>query len=324
MKSDVKPLSYYALAVISLIAPLTAGDSVADTFPTTNEPGIGRQDWFGPPYIQFARKNSDTVLPGYTLGFTSYTHRFTSDFDKLPGDVSSDKFSIWSPIAALNKDKFHIAAWLGYSYTKYDTSVPNLLTTNALQSFSMPIAFFHDISDKWIWGAMVMPSYSGANSSSDNYSISVAAGVGYNHSECLELFAGAYYFNGFGENYVIPGVAFIWRPAPRWEAFILPPIGGISYSINDNWLVSLFGSYESPTWHVEADSDGPDRDITMPSLKLGLKAEYNLHKMLWAYAAAGYSVGQEVSIEDKDNNDLQPLSDIDASPFVEIGLNIRF
>ena len=325
----MKVILPFAIVVTGLIAPIFAGDSVSDSIAPVidSDTTAGQQDWFGPPYIKFARKNSDTLLPGYTVGTTSYTHRFTSDFDQSElGDVSSPRFSFWTTVAAFNQEEFHLFAWLGYGANKYETggnSVPNLLTDHTMQSLSMPIVFLHDISQKWLWGAMVMPSYSGTHSSSDNFSISVAAGVGYTYSPSLEVFAGVYYYNGFGDDLIIPGAAFIWRPAPRWEVFLLPPIGGVSYSVNEKFLISFYGQYDSPTWHVKADKNGPDRDIQMSGLSLGLKGEYHLGSYFWAYAGAGVTVGQELDIEDTDNHTLQN-SDVDMSPFIQIGLNARF
>ena len=43
------------------------------------------------------------------------------------------------------------------------------------------------------------------------------------------------------------------------------PIGGVSYSVNPNWMLSLYGEYDSPTWRVKADGSGPSRDISMTS-----------------------------------------------------------
>jgi len=329
--SFVKSLLPLALISVSLgaalTAPLLAGDSVAETIAPTTEATEGHQSLFGPPYIKFARKNSDTLLPGYTIGTSSYLHRFSSDFDKSElGEVSADEFSLWTPIAAFNKDEFHLLAWLGYDAIKYNVknnSSPNLLTEHTLQSISMPIVFIHDVSEKWLWGAMVMPTYAGTTGSSDNFAFSVAAGAGYTYSPNLELFAGVYYYNGFGDDLIIPGVAFIWRPAPRWEAYLLPPLGGITYSVTDKFIVGFFGQYDSPSWHVKSDNLGPDRDISMSGLRLGLKAEYHVGSYFWAYAAGGVAVGQTMEIEDTNNHTLQE-SDIDASPFVQIGLNVRF
>jgi len=320
----MKSILPLALVAAGLATQLHAGDSIVESTVPDAEASIGGQNWFGPPYIQFARKNSDTILPGYAVGTMSYTHRFTSDFDSLPGDISSDQFNLWTPVMGFNRDELHLFAWLGYGANKYDTSVPNLLTDHTMQSLSMPIVFIDDVSEKWLWGAMVMPSYAGTDSTSDNFSISVAAGVGYSYSSDLEVFAGVYYWNGFGDDLIIPGAAFIWRPAPRWEAFLLPPIGGVSYSVNENWLLSLYGQYDSPTWHVSADAMGPSRDINMSSLRIGVKAEYQMHKVLWAYLGAGVSMFQQLEVEGTAFNNTLQKSDIDVSPFVQVGLNVRF
>jgi opacity protein-like surface antigen len=304
-----------------------AGDSVAESLsPATTDQEM-TQSIFGAPYIRFGRKNSDSLLPGYTIGTSSYLHRFTSDFDKSQlGDVSVDEFSLWTPIAAFNKDEFHLFAWIGYDALKYNVgnnSIPNLLTEHTLQSVSMPILFLHDVSEQWLWGALVMPTYAGAQSSSDNFAISLAAGAGYTYNPDLTVFAGVYYYNGFGDDLIIPGVAFIWRPAPRWEVYLLPPIGGITYSVTDRFLIGLAGQYDSPSWHVKSDKLGPDRDISVSGLRIGLKAEYHLGSYFWAYANGGIAVGQTMEIENSDNDTLQK-SDIDASPFIQIGLNVRF
>jgi len=310
-----------------MIAPLCAGDSVADTIAPATDEHVSNQKWFGPPYIKFGRNSSSTLLPGYTVGTAAYTHKFTSDFDdKSLGDVSSDIFSIWAPFLALNREQYHLFAWINYGTNKYkvgnNTSL-NMLPESTMQSIYMPVVFIHDISEKWLWGGMVMPTYSGTGSNSDNFAISGAAGVGYTYSPQLQLFGGVYYYNGFNDDLLLPGAGFIWRPNERWEVTLLPPIGGVSYSINDNLLVSLYGQYESPTWHAEADDLGPKRDVNMKSLRIGLKLEYNIHEWFWAYAAGGLSMGQSLEVENSNNDTLQK-SDIDASPYVQVGLNIRF
>ena len=61
----------------------------------------------------------------------------------------------------------------------------------------------------------------------------------------------------------------------------------------------------------------------MTSFSLGLKADYHLGGMFWAFAAGGVSLFQELDIEDRSDNTLQK-SDIDPSPYVQVGLNLRF
>lgn len=324
----MKKVLILSLSAVSLIAPLQAGESVADSIaPATTVSNEGQQNFFGPPYIKFGRNNSDTLLPGYAVGTTSYVHRFTSDFDDTAlGDVSSDSFSLWAPFIGLNHDSHHLFAWVNYGATKYNTSsnsTVNLLTEHTMQTLQIPLVYVHDISEKWLWGGMVMGTYAGTHSSSDNFALSTAIAVGYTYSPCLQLFGGAYYFNGFNDDTVLPGIGFIWRPDNRWEAYLLGPIGGISYAVTDKFFLSFEGQYEAPEWHVKADKLGPDRDISMSSLRLSLKAEFQVYDVIWAYVAGGYSVMQTMEIEDSNNNMLQD-SDIDPSPFIQIGLNARF
>ena len=317
----------FSLAIIAagLGASLYAGEETAVTTTTPDaEKGLESQSWFGPPYIQFARRASDTMLPGYTVGTLNYTHRFAGDFDSLAGDISSDEFSFWMPIAAFNRGEYHLFAWLGYGADKFYTSFPSLMTKHTLQSVKMPIIFMDDLSENWLWGVMAMPEYSGTESSSDNFGISVAAGAGYVMNENLELFAGVYYLHGFGSDIVIPGAAFIWRPTQRTEVFLLPPVGGVSYSVNEDLFLSLYGQYDSTDWHVEADKVGPDRDISVSGLRLGLKAEYHVYGLAWAYAAAGYTVLRSYDVDFVDSKVSMEKSDIDPSPYIEFGINARF
>jgi hypothetical protein len=304
----VKTTIPFAIVSSGLIAMLTAGEAPSPSPAPASDSG---------------RHASDTELPGYAVATASYSHGFAADFDSLPGEVSSDEFSVWAPILPLNKDNYHLLAYLGYGADKFDTSEPTPIPDDTLQSVSLPITFIHDVSDTWMWGAMVMPTYAGNSGSSDNFTMSAGLGVGYSYSPTLELFAGCYYANDFGDDFFMPGVAFIWRPAPRWEAYLLPPIGGISYSVNEHFLVSLYGQYSSPTWFVKADDNGPDRYVNMSNLRIGLKAEYQLSGMLWGYVAGGYSMMQELDVQDTDNDTIEN-SDIDPSPYIQAGLNIRF
>ncbi len=170
---------------------------------------------------------------------------------------------------------------------------------------------------------MVMPSFSGDLSNSDNFSISVALGVGHAFNPRFNLFGGVYYSHGFDDDLLLPGIGFTWRPTNRIEAYLLPPVGGISYSINECWIISLAGFFDSPTWHVEADSRGPDRDINYQSLRIGVKLETKLAKHCWAYVTGGVSFAKELTVEDLKSHTLQD-DEVDAGGFVRAGLNLRF
>ena len=277
----------------------------------------------GIPDIDFASGSRDASTIGLAIGTLNYTQQFSSDFDSLPGDVSVDNFSLWTPLVPLNFGEVHVISYLGYSWTQFDTSTPNLLTEDSLQTFYLPVAAVWEPKDRWLAGIGVMPGYSGASSSSDNFSFAAAAAVGYEYSDDLLLYGGFYYSEGFGESTFIPGIAFDWKFCDRWSFYILGPIGGIRYEVSDNWLISLVGDYEIPTWHIKGSDGAPDRDITVSSFNLGLKSEHRVGKYGWAYLSAGYSFLREMEIEDLSDNVLQK-DDIDSGAFVELGMTLRF
>lgn len=314
----------FALVSTGLIASLYAGDVISPIAPS---PDSGcTQKFFGPPCLDFGRSESDTDLPGYPVTWIDYNHTFSGDFDDLPGDVSSDQFSLMAPILPLNYNDFHLFAFFNYEATKYNTTGPKnalMLPEDTLNDLSLPVILIHDLSSQWLLGGMVMPTYAGSSSSSDNFTYSAALGGGYVFSSNLTIYAGAYYSENFGDDSLFPGVAFIWRPAPLWEVFLLGPVGSVSYSVNDNLMLSLYGKYSSPTWYVQADDSGPDRNVSMTNFRVGVKAEWSLSSMLWGYVAGGYALAQELEVDGTDNHKIQD-SDIDPSPFLECGLTVRF
>lgn len=319
-----------ALPSILLLSSLTlsslhAGDWAQDL---TNSPDPGsparKQNVFGAPDLKFGRNAAGSMLPGYTVGTVAYRHQFETDFDSLPGEVSSDQVSFAMPILPLNFGNLHIIAALLYEGTKFNTTGNTMLTEHTLHDISLPVVFLNDRSEKWIWGGMVMPSFSGDLTSSNNFSISAAAGVGYAFSPTLTLAGGVYYSHGIDDdNLFIPGVVFTWRPNEKMEVFFFGVTGGVSYAINESWIVSLYGEYNPAEWHVEADKTGPDRNIEVDTFDIGLKLEHRISELFWIRASGGYSFARELTIENLSGSTIQE-SDIDAGPFVQAGLNLRF
>lgn len=237
--------------------------------------------------------------------------------------MSALDLSLWSPLYHHQIGDVHIAPLLGLRGTRFNTSVDSLLTESDLYAIRLPLVAIHDLSDEWLYGGMIMPGFSGDLSSGDGFSLAAAFGVARQVNSKLMLGAGAYYSHGFNDDFFVPGVAFIWRPAPRWEVSLLGPIGSASYAINDHWSASFICQYDVLTWNVEADEQGPERDIRTGSLRLGLRLEKRLSDHFWTNLTGGMSTAREITIEDLDNSTLQE-DDIDAGPFVQLGGMIRF
>jgi hypothetical protein len=258
------------------------------------------------------------------LGQVTYMSLFDADYDTLPGSVSLNEFSLLAPILPLSNGRLRLLTYLTYGATMFDTSVPNLLPEDTLHSIRLPIIFLYDYSEEWLFGAMVMPGISGdLENTSDAFTFSAFAGAGYKVSPTLSLLGGVFYADGFGDDFLAPGVGVIWNPSPDWSVNIMPPFASVRWNFQEDYYLSMFARFDSTTWNVGADATGPDRDVNMSSTRVGLRLERRLTERLWGQISAGYNLGREMQIENLNNLTLQQ-DDIDPSPFVQIGINLRY
>lgn len=310
------------LGATSLFAQKEADVFVPNPVTTDSRPtGWGRL--MEVPDFNFGSSSGDDNGPGIPLAQISYIHYLSSDFDTLGGDITGDEFTLRTPLASIRVGEAYVIPMLTYRWNEFSTSTPNLLPESTLHQIRMPIAVLYQPSDRWLVGGMIMPAFAGDFSSSDNFSIAGALGAAYQYNDDLTLLGGLYYFNGYDESYVVGGPGFRWQATDKLQAYLMGPIAGLDYTVSDNWLLSLSARYDSPIWNVEADSAGPDRDISITSLQVELKSEHKLGKNIWGFAAVGYSFLRDLEIEDLNSNALQ-TDDIDSGLFIETGLTLRF
>ena len=301
---------------------MVAGDGQKRVPP---EPSVLPQNLLGMPSFSFGRMGAATDLPGYAVGTAYHLHQFKSDFEDGGGDLRSDDFSLWTPVLPVNLGDFHLFGFASYRATWFRSSLPELLPGNDLNVFRFPVAFVHDVSERWMWGGFVMPGYGGAASSwnSEGFSLSALLGAAYAWSPRFNLGAGVLYYTGFNQSYVAPGVGFTWRPVDDWELFLIPPSAGITCSINEKTLLSAGGTYDSARWNFAADGAAPERNIHIRRVRVGLKLERQIGGPVWGYVSGGYSLFRKLEIEDRDGTLLRE-EDIEPAPYVQVGVNARF
>ena len=295
----------------------SAPDSVISERPT----GLARL--YEAPILKFFDTSKADKGSGIPMGTLNYTHVFSSDFDSIDDDVSVDEFSLFAPFASIRVGKGYVIPMISYNLTKFSTDGRTLLSEDSLHQIRMPITYLYEPAHRWIAGGIIMPSFSGDLSNSDNFSFAAALGAGYAYSPELFIFGGIYYSEGFDDSLLVGGPGFIWNFDEDWQAYLLGPRASLSFHVSDDWLLSLVGQYRSPTWNIEADKLGPERNINVSDLRVALRSEHRLGKKLWASATIGYSFLREMEIEDTESNELQ-TDDIDSGIFVEAGLTLRF
>ncbi|MFC4992370.1 DUF6268 family outer membrane beta-barrel protein [Rubritalea tangerina] len=320
-------LKYLISGLTALTATFSLAGSVTEL--TTTEPIIDSSPpegfYIGAPHLEFFTRSQSTTtdLPGYFVAYAGYQHQFASDFDSLPGDVKSDEFSFLAPVLPLNYNDWHLISFLYYTQLEFKTSSPNLLPNTNLHSINLPIAIVKEHGHEWISGAFVMPSWNGDFDAGDNDGIAAGAGLGYVFNPDFRFLVGAYYSHYYGNDFLIPVVQLIYRPCTDVEAYILGPIAGVSYSVNEDCFLGLSARFSSPTWKVKADQYGPERTINVGKVNLAFRAEHRLYKNIWGGIDLGYSFARSLKVEDLNNNTLQE-SDIKPGPFASISINYRY
>jgi hypothetical protein len=308
---------------IALTAPLMASDFAQPLDPVTTErTGL----YIGEPEIEFlSRKDDDrTELPGYFLLYSGYQHTFEADFQDLPGAVEMDKFSALGPLLPINYGDWHMVSLFYYTYTQFDTTAENSLTNTSQHALTVPIILVKEEGEKWIWGGMVMPTWTNDFSEGGGDSIALAAGAGYSFENDFKLIFGGYYSYRFGEHFAMPGIQFVWRPRPDIETYLLGSVGGVTYSVNEDWLIGLTGHYSSPIWKLESDQpDLDDNTVRVTNFNIALRTEHRLYKNLWGSVSAGVALARELEVKDR-NNKVVNDSSIDAAPFIQAVINLRY
>ncbi|MGC6464887.1 MAG: DUF6268 family outer membrane beta-barrel protein [Akkermansiaceae bacterium] len=318
MKLFTTAISLSLLGNASLLAQKDSNILVPDS--PASPSGLAK--WFEKPDFDFFTSSKDSVST-FPLGQLSYTHYFSSDFDTLPGDLTGNELSLVTPLASIRVGEGFVVPAFMYRWNDFQSDAPGLIPDGSLHQFRLPVVAAWQPADRWLAGGMIMPGFSGDLDSSDNFSISAVVGAGYEWSDDFALFGGVYYFNGFDESYAIPGLNFIWKPTDRVQVYFLGPFFKINYDISDDWSIGLTGEYDSPTWNVQADEFGPDRDINYRSFRIGLRTDRRVGPYGWAFASAGYSFLRDIAVEDLDSNLLLD-EEVDSGFYVETGLSLRF
>ncbi|WP_156817230.1 DUF6268 family outer membrane beta-barrel protein [Rubritalea marina] len=280
---------------------------------------------FGAPHLDFFTRSQSTTtkLPGYFIGFVNHQYNFSTDFDAFDGSLKSNRSSLFAPILPLSKDDWYLIALCYYTQNTFSSSIPNIISEDTLHSVNIPIALLKEINHEWIVGGMVMPSFNGDFQAGSNDAIAMAFGAGRIINPDFRLIGGVYYSHYYGVDTFYPGIQLIYRPCTDVEAYILGPIAGVSYSINDDWFVGVSARFSSASWKVKENDVLPDHIINYKRVNLAIRSEQRIYKNFWLSADVGISLAQNLKLEDLENNRLGE-SDVKPGPFATLSINYRY
>lgn len=307
------------------VAPAPAGDAGAPTAQSQAEPAATRPA--GPSArIEFYGGQS-----------------FEADFSNTPGTVSVGRagvdFSSSFPVA--ERTRLGISAnaeWIWYSFDNAASLGPPVVPPaptdkpwDTVRSYALSGNWFQRYDDRWSTLLALQVSASGEDGAKfgDALEFGGTFQAIYAVREGLALGLGVVASTRIEDNaLVIPIPVVDWRFAQRWRLATdvdhYSVGGSLSYEVSDDWSVGAKVGFHSRDFRLAEDNllapEGVGRHSAIP---INLWAQWQFHPQGSLRLAAGYLLGQEYVLDNRDGDRIAK-QDVDGAPFVNLSLTWSF
>ena len=254
---------------------------------------------------------------------------YVSD-EKDKGSVTEVGMSQWSaniPAFYFSNDKWSLGGGLGYEMTELRFSDTSLINEDSLHSLNIPLFLQYARSDKLQYLAMLNPNIAGdyESISSDSLFYSVLVGARYNQSEKLKWLLGAFYSNGFDDDFLVPAIGFQWKIGDRSELVVGGPIIRYSHNVSKSFDLLLEGRFASNRWNTTAKYTGmpEDRDLRIRAYRLTGSIQWNFTERQSAFISIGRDFAREIEIQNKSDQAIYSRN-MNEACVTEIGYRLNF
>jgi hypothetical protein len=268
----------------------------------------------------------ERFIPGYAVADAYFGWSDRAGF--AGGSVQQEEagFDFNAPIY-MGED-LRLTAGLSYRHTKLDFQGAEPFGDDIsfdLHRVHVPVNVWMD-NGNWKYWLNLKPGVSGdlERIEGDTFTFSALALASYAFSEKLSFAMGAFYSQDLQDSRFLPALGFVWKPDPHWTLSLTVPRVEISYAPSAKWLFTAHALPSGGSWTV-VDPDNTSRDmiVNYQSLCAGLTAEKQLGSgPAWAFVDAGYQFIQEIEVERSGQSTFE--EDLDAVPYVKVGVKLRF
>jgi hypothetical protein len=274
--------------------------------------------------LQFA--NAQDFMTDARALRLSYTHITDEALDGLTTEVGLDQWEAMAPAFFFKPDNWTIGGGVRYQYTDLDFSDTTLFNETSLHSLDLPVMAGYQASESLKWMVVANPNLSGdyEDIGSEAWYFSTLAGALYSRNENLKWFFGAYYSNGFDDDFFAPGLGFHWKINDRSDLFVGGPFIRYSHTLANNLDLLLSGRFASNRWNTTANYSGTEqeRDFRIRAYRVSAGLQWNISKKQAAFLSIGADLAREVEIQDSSDRTLFNR-DLDNAMVLEIGYRIR-
>lgn len=289
--------------LVALAEPAFAGSTALGAAPTEAEPSLELID---PAALGFG-------VPAFTL---DTTFQDTLDYDDGDGGFDSIELRLIAPILKWQVGQWTLGATLNYSWVHGDFGDRQQLGTKEMQTVEAQLfaAYMPDNTPWWFLG-FVKPGVATDfdDVTSDSFTASALALVGYRWSPRLDIAGGVYASYTLNDATVIPALGFLWRPNDQWIVQATPPIVAIGWRPTPDWTFGVVTYPAGDGWEVGKSGDTV-RQVDLSLWRAAISAERKVGAH-WRFSArVGVAFGGELELRDSDDRVIEE-TDLDAAPF---------
>lgn len=185
------------------------------------------------------------------------------------------------------------------TFLRYDGTLPGFpLQDEDLHSIELPLYLIHTTpSSPWIYGAYLRPALATDfdHIDSDDIFVDAALGAGYKFSDSFYLGAGLAIEDAFGNEELIPGIAFLWAPTEDLTFQLLGPVFTGVWEATPDWRVGVDIRAAGGAWNI--DDNNRSRTVDFSSYRAGVHVHRRLVDDWWLEGGAGMTFANEMNLK---------------------------
>lgn len=228
---------------------------------------------------------------------------FGMEFDRSAGELDmwqAELHSFLSKPINFGPD-LSLLPTFGYEATflRYDGTLPGFpLQDEDLHTLELPLFLIHSKDGSpWICGAYLRPALSTDfdHIDSDDIFVDAAVGAAYKFSDSLYIGGGLAIQDAFGNEELIPGIAFLWAPTEDLTFQLLGPMFSAVWEATPDWKFSVDVRTAGGEWNI--DDNNRSRTLDFTSYRAGVHVHRRLVDKWWIEGGAGVTFANEMDLK---------------------------
>lgn len=276
---------------------------------------------FAASSIQFSRSGSNVpFVPVAFLDGFSYSDVEVKADGVVLGSFEQSTISQGAglPILLGPRDALMIGEWLSWNH--FDVKSGGFQSFD-VWSVGLPVGWLRQVDDSRQVAAFVMPLAQKASLPGSDWQVDFIGGAFGRHVESDDFWwvYGLYFDLGTGEDTYLPYLGASWELDQQWTVSAVLPWPAVMYAPTRDTVFRFGAAPSGASWSLAGNQT--DVNFQLGNWDFGVSAQKRLSGNIWGKIEAGIGGLRSLRISGGEWQDLE--LDLDASPYLSVGINFR-